>query len=109
MSRNFRILSGTFWLSVAASSYLLPLLDGHAHRYAWESFAIHNSGLASWALRVLVLGSDPAFFPIQQVCAVLFVMLLLYLSARGIGVKTWLFLVAWYAAGHLLYCALSTL
>jgi len=111
-SKKFRIFSAIFWLSVPLLSYLYPLFNGHAHRYSRECFSIVNGGFASWVLRIM-LGPMIEWISIAPTLiltsAIAFMPVLIWLSVRGIGVKTWVFLVLWYASGILLFVALSSL
>ena len=75
-------------------------------------FGIVNAGLASWVLRMM-LGPMIEWISIAPTLiltsAIAFMPVLIWLSVRGIGVKTWVFLVVWYAFGILLFVALSSL
>ena len=110
--KAFRIFSAVFWLSAPVLTYLYPRFDGYGHQYALECFCIVNAGLALWALRIL-LGPMVEWMSVAPtlilVSAIAFMPVLVWLCVRGIGVKTWVFLVLWYASGILLFVALSSI
>ena len=110
-SKKFHIFSAIFWLSIPVLTYIYPLFTGYGYRLASEIFAIINAGLSTWVLRI-VLGPMPAWASIAPTLilglAIAFMPLLIWLCVRGIGLKSWIFLLLWYASGTFMFIVLSS-
>ena len=106
--RKFRLLSAIFWLSVPVLSYLGPLLCGYGAQGAIEYFARVNSGpiLGFIVMSYHEMGLEWIVWS-AIASAIVFVVFLGYLCAKGIGVKAWVFLVLWYATGAVLNAILA--
>ncbi|MDP6543088.1 MAG: hypothetical protein QGH60_03800 [Phycisphaerae bacterium] len=95
--KNFRIFSAIFWLLAPVLSYLCPLFTGRGHKGALECFGIVNAGPTSWLI-VRFLPAGLAVFDAAIVVSMIFLSFLIWMCAKGMGIKAWLFLIVWYAS-----------
>jgi hypothetical protein len=107
-SNGFHVFSAIFWISVPILSYLYPRLDGRGHIYAWECFSFLNAGIGSWVVR-FIWYSGVVPLEVISVLGIAFLPVLIFLCVRGVGIKGWGFLTAWYAAGVFLFWILGSL